>query len=142
MVFHPEKGALTLLRARSLAVWIALCFLAGVLLPNPRAAAVTAAILSAAYLGAAMWYIPVLLRRAEVEIREDRLMCRSGLLFRQEIQIELRQIFLITKRRTPLQRYLKLCTVVLRSCGPAVRISWLTGAQAEALEGIWRPRHG
>lgn len=142
MVFHPEKGALTLLRARSMAAWSALCFLAGVLLPNPWAAAVTAAILGTAYFGVALWYVPALLRRAEVEIREDRLTYRSGLLFRQEIQIELRQIFLITKRRTPLQRYLKLCTVVLRSCGPAVRISWLTGAQAEALEGIWRPRHG
>ncbi len=142
MVFHPEKGALTLLRARSLAAWSALCFLAGVLLPNPWAAAVTAAILGTAYFGVALWYVPALLRRAEVEIREDRLTYRSGLLFRQEIQIEPRQIFLITKRRTPLQRYLKLCTVVLRSCGPAVRISWLTGAQAEILKGIWRPRHG
>ena len=142
MVFHPEKGALTLLRVRSMAAWIALCFLAGVLLPNPRAAAVTAAILGTAYFGVALWYVPALLRRAEVEIREDRLTYRSGLLFRQEIQIEPRQIFLITKRRTPLQRYLKLCTVVLRSCGPAVRISWLTGAQAEILKGIWRPRHG
>lgn len=142
MVFHPEKGALTLLRARSMAAWSALCFLAGVLLPNPWAAAVIAAILGTAYFGVALWYVPALLRRAEVEIREDRLTYRSGLLFRQEIQIEPRQIFLITKRRTPLQRYLKLCTVVLRSCGPAVRISWLTGAQAETLEGIWRPRHG
>ena len=130
MVFHPEKGALTLLRARSLAAWSALCFLAGVLLPNPWAAAVTAAILGTAYFGVALWYVQALLRRAEVEIRKDRLTYRSGLLFRQEIQIEPRQIFLITKRRTPLQRYLKLCTVVLRSCGPAVRISWLTGAQA------------
>ena len=142
MVFHPEKGPLTVLRARSLAAWSALCFLAGVLLPNPRAAAVTAAILGTAYFGVALWYVPALLRRAEVEIREDRLTYRSGLLFRQEIQIEPRQIFLITKRRTPLQRYLKLCTVVLRSCGPAVRIIWLTGAQAETLEGFWRPRHG
>ena len=133
MVFHPEKGALTLLRARSLAAWSALCFLAGVLLPNPWAAAVTAAILGTAYFGVALWYVPALLRRAEVEIREDRLTYRSGLLFRQEIQIEPRQIFLITKRRTPLQRYLKLCTVVLRSCGPAERISWLSGAHAEIL---------
>ena len=54
MVFHPEKGALTLLRARSMAAWSALCFLAGVLLPNPRAAAVTAAILGAAYFGVAL----------------------------------------------------------------------------------------
>lgn len=99
--------------------------------------------LLAVYCAALGWYFPRAARAARWDATGGVLFYRRGLLLRRETLLRLADAKAACRTRTPLQRALGLCTVLLYpESGRALRLADLSNEDGAALLQEWGRLHG